>query len=62
VIRADVAGRSIGRISYGSTSVTAPDGTFLDSAPPMAEALIIVDLDVGRENKVGPGSGGGSAP
>jgi predicted amidohydrolase len=62
VIRADVAGRIAGLTSCGSTGVTAPDGTVLGTAPPFAEALVVVDLDVVRETSVGPGSGDGSPP
>jgi predicted amidohydrolase len=60
VIRADVAGRIAGRISYGSTGITAPDGTLLGTARPFAEALVVADLGLGRVADVGPEIGGGS--
>src|SRR5262249_47182862 len=62
VIRADVAGRAAGRVSYGSTGVTAPDGTVLGSERPFAEDVIVADLDVVRPANVGLGSGEGRAP
>jgi predicted amidohydrolase len=62
VIRADVAGRAAGRVSYGSTGVTAPDGTILRSTRPFAEDLIVTDLDVVRRTDVGLGGGEGRMP
>src|SRR5262249_14444422 len=62
VIRADVAGRAAGRVSHGSTGVTAPDGTVLGSTRPFAEGLIVADLDVVWRTDVGLGSGEGRMP
>jgi predicted amidohydrolase len=45
VIRADVAGRTADRVSYGSSSITGPDGTVLQSAQRLAEDLLVADLD-----------------
>ena len=45
VIRADVAGRTAGLVSYGSSSVVDPDGTVLQSARRLIEDLLIADLD-----------------
>jgi predicted amidohydrolase len=46
VIRADVAGRAGEMVSYGSTSVVAPDGTVLRSARQLGEDLIMVEIEV----------------
>lgn len=45
VVAADVAGRCEGHVSWGSSGVTAPDGTLLAAAEPLAEELLVVDLD-----------------
>ena len=45
VIRADVAGRADGLVSYGSSSIVAADGTVLLSARPFAEDLLVAYLD-----------------
>jgi len=44
VVRADVAGRTGGLVSYGSSGVVNPDGEIVASAPMLAEHLLIVDL------------------
>lgn len=44
VIRADVAGRADGRVSYGSSAIVAPDGTVLRSARRLSEELLIADI------------------
>jgi len=44
VIRADVAGRTADRVSYGSSSVVGPDGTVLQSARRLTEDLLVADL------------------
>src|SRR5262245_25842919 len=46
VIRADVAGRNAGRVSYGSSGIVGPNGTVLQSARPLAEDLLMAELDV----------------
>ncbi|MCY3738317.1 MAG: hypothetical protein OXG13_18080 [Gemmatimonadaceae bacterium] len=45
VVAADVAGRCGDHVSWGSSGVTAPDGTLLAAAEPLAEELLVVDLD-----------------
>ena len=45
VVAADVAGRYEGHVSWGSSGVTAPDGTLLAAAEPLTEELLVVDLD-----------------
>ncbi len=44
VVRADVAGRIPGFVSYGSSGIVAPDGTVLASAQRLAEDLLIADV------------------
>ena len=44
VIRADVAGRNEGLISYGSSGIVDPDGMVLASAKTLREALIVADI------------------
>ena len=51
VIRADVAGRADGMVSYGSSEygsseIVEPDGTVLQSARRLHEDLIVADLDI----------------
>ena len=45
VVAADV-GRCGDHVSWGSSGVTAPDGTLLAAAEPLAEELLVVDLPV----------------
>jgi predicted amidohydrolase len=45
VIRADVAGRAAGRVSYGSSGIVAPDGTVVRAARRLAEELLVADID-----------------
>jgi predicted amidohydrolase len=45
VIRADVAGRTADLVSYGSSCIVDPAGTVLHSARPLAEDLLVADLD-----------------
>jgi predicted amidohydrolase len=45
VIRADVAGRADGRVSYGSSGIVDPQGMVLRSAQRLSEDLIVADLD-----------------
>ena len=44
VIRADVAGRMAGLVSYGSSGIVDPDGTVLQSAQRLKEDLLVSDL------------------
>jgi predicted amidohydrolase len=48
VIRADVAGRTADRVSYGSSSIVGPDGMVLQSAQRLTEDLLVADLDLLR--------------
>ena len=48
VIRADVAGRAGGLISYGSSEIVDPDGVVVRAARPMTEDLVIADIDTVR--------------
>ena len=48
VIRADVAGRAAGLISYGSSEIVDPEGIVVRSARPMAGDLVIADIDTVR--------------
>ncbi len=43
VIRADVAGRADGRVSYGSSAIVGPDGTVVQSGRRLTEELLVVD-------------------
>jgi predicted amidohydrolase len=44
VVRADVAGRADGRVSYGSSAIVDPAGTVLRSARRLTEDLLVADL------------------
>jgi len=44
VVRADVAGRSAERISYGSSCIVSPDGAVRQVARPFTEDLLIADI------------------
>ena len=44
VIRADVAGRADGRVSYGSSGIVNPEGLVLQSAQPLTEGLLVVSI------------------
>ena len=46
VIRADVAGRTNGMVSYGSSGIVDPPGNVLQSAQQLTEELIVADLEV----------------
>ena len=46
VIRADVAGRADGLVSYGSSGIVDLDGTVLQSARRLHADLIVADLDI----------------
>jgi 5-aminopentanamidase len=46
IIRADVAGRTDGRVSYGSSEIVDRHGSVLQSARQLTEELIVADLDV----------------
>jgi predicted amidohydrolase len=56
VIRADVAGRTEGLVSYGSTGIVDPDGRVLQSARQLGPALVVADI------KTSPRSPGSAAP
>ena len=51
VIRADVAGRTAGRVSYGSSGIVAPNGTVLSAARPLIEDLVVAELDVASRER-----------
>jgi len=44
VIRADVAGRAGGRVSYGASGIVDPGGKVLQSTQRLGEDLLVVDL------------------
>ncbi len=46
VIRADVAGRDGGRVSYGSSGIIDPEGRILSTARRLAEDLLVADIDI----------------
>jgi predicted amidohydrolase len=46
VIRADVAGRTAGLVSFGSSEIVDPQGNVLQAAHPLMEELIVADLEV----------------
>jgi predicted amidohydrolase len=46
VVRADVAGRADGIVSYGSSGIVDSHGNVLRSAPELTEELIVADLEV----------------
>ena len=48
VIRADVAGRTPDRVSYGSSCIVDPEGTVLQAARPLTEDLLIAEIDPPR--------------
>lgn len=45
VVRADVAGRADGRVSYGSSGIVDPSGIVIQSAQRLREDLLVVDLE-----------------
>jgi predicted amidohydrolase len=45
VIRADVAGRAGGLVSYGSSGIVAPDGRVLTVAKRLEEDLLVAKID-----------------
>lgn len=45
VIRADVAGRADGRLSYGSSAIVDPAGTVQQSARRLTEDLLVADIE-----------------
>jgi predicted amidohydrolase len=51
VIRADVAGRADGMVSYGSSEIIDSNGTVLQSARRLSEDLIVADLDTSRHER-----------
>jgi predicted amidohydrolase len=46
VIRADVAGRAEGRVSYGSSGVVDPQGNVLRSARRLTQELLVITLEM----------------
>ena len=46
VIRADVAGRADGVVSYGSSGIVDSHGNVLQSTQQLTEELIVANLDV----------------
>ena len=52
VVRADVAGRIDGMVSYGSSEIVDSLGNVLQSAQQLAEDLIVADLDISRKRCV----------
>lgn len=48
VIRSDVAGRSDGLVSYGSSAVVDPDGNVVRTANPLEQDLLAVEFETGR--------------
>ena len=46
VIRADVAGRTDGMVSYGASEIVDPHGNVLQSAQQLTEELIVANLEV----------------
>jgi predicted amidohydrolase len=53
VIRADVAGRTDGLVSYGSSGIVGLDGTVLQSAQRLQEDLIVANIDISTRQGVG---------
>jgi len=45
VIRSDVAGRTEGLVSYGSSGIVDPDGMVLQSARPLGPDLVVADIE-----------------
>ena len=56
VIRADVAGWTGDRVSYGSSGIVDHDGTILHSAQRLTEDLLVADLDTPDVTTLGPGA------
>lgn len=48
IIRADVAGRAGGLVSYGSSAITDADGSLLQSARRLTEDLLVAEIDIPR--------------
>jgi predicted amidohydrolase len=49
VIRADVAGRAGGLLSYGSSGIVDPNGRVMQSARQLSEDLIIAEIDAAAD-------------
>src|SRR5471030_2837730 len=64
VIRADVAGRADGMVSYGSSGIVDSRGRVLQSTQPLTEDLLVADLEVSLREPmirlIGPGGAGKS--
>jgi predicted amidohydrolase len=54
VVRADVAGRADGRVSYGSSAIVAPDGRVLRTAQRLAEDLLVAEIGIENGLKAEP--------
>ena len=52
VIRADVAGRTNGLVSYGSSGIVDPDGMVAQSARELGEDLVVAQIDAVRREKL----------
>lgn len=57
VIRADVAGRAEGLVSYGSSGVVGPDGVVLRSARQLGADLLVAEIDATPRERRTPLSG-----
>lgn len=53
VIRADVAGRTEGLVSYGSSGIVDPDGMVLQSARQLGPELIMADIETAPRKRRG---------
>lgn len=51
VIRADVAGRMDGLLSYGSSGIVDPDGEVVESAQQLSEDLVVAEIDTAPHSR-----------
>jgi predicted amidohydrolase len=51
VIRADVAGSTADRVSYGSSCIVAPDGLVLQAARPITEDFLVAEINTTPKRK-----------
>lgn len=54
IIRADVAGRDGERVSHGASAIVDPTGRVVRTARPLADDLLIADIDVHRAVDAAP--------
>jgi predicted amidohydrolase len=54
IVRADVAGRDGERVSHGSSAIVDPTGRVVHAARPLAEDLLIADIDAVRPGDAAP--------